>query len=749
MQWLGRPPRGAVASCAVAAEAPVPAALAAAATPSRQATLALPKAAPGAAAAAAAAAALAAAPAAAPVAAAAPAAALAPSPAAAASPVQDEAWVQMRSSNGRVYFWSRREKASKWELPLGTCAAWTSATSSDGRTYYWNKQGRSVWKLPPLHSEGGAEPATSAGASSSLAPPTGPAAGESCEAEALPGPPVSVTDVDHQLGPFAATLLAIDKANEDAAAGAAAGAGGAAVAVPRAPGAPCPEAAAELRLQLREVTADSAELKAQVSALKRTVARLTGRQAADSSDSSSEESQDDAPHGLRRARAAAARSGDGRRLRRRRQGASEASAAESEEHSSGSDGGASSPCSGRLRGGSEAPSARSRAPSPPRREPLSDAESEVPSARSAEAPSPPRREPLSEAESDAPSARSEAQPLRRRARPGAEGAAMGARAEASDAESELEPLRLRATDSCSSGAATSDAESELEPLRRRAQLGGSGGAAPEARSETSDAESELEPLRRRAQLGGSRDVLPSASSEARPPPRGEEGQAPRRRAEAQRPPPLRAPHRDAESGPSSARSEAPIEPVGLAMRTPLAAAQAAPAPQGCLPAPSAPSDEEWFPAGGTDSEAPSPGRAPASPGRWRWRRDPPVQQDSFWGGAARESAGEEPVGAAAPLPLQRRRPAGGGRLAARLTPAARAPSGPQAPESVWSAARGGAAAGAVLEPLAGGPRGSGREAARTASPAATVFEVGQDAEALLEKFMVRARCSEEGELRQR
>lgn len=188
-------------------------------------------------------------------------------------------------------------------------------------------------------------------------------------------------------------------------------------------------------------------------------------------------------------------------------------------------------------------------------------------------------------------------------------------------------------------------------------------------------------------------------------------------------------------------------PIGLAIRRRPAGARAAPAPRGRPPTPSAPSgasEEEWCPASSTESETASPGQASASPGRWQWRRGGAALQDSFWGSATPKGA-DEPT-TAEPSPLQPRRPAGGRRLAARLTPAARASGWPRAPESVLedpssgrsqvTPEQGNAAGGAVPEPHADVPRGSGRV---VALPAATVFEAGQDPEALLGKFMVRAK----------
>lgn len=64
--------------------------------------------------------------------------------------VVDEAWVEVKSKEGKTYFWNRSENSCNWELPVGIRAKWVSHKSNEGRTYYSDRNGRTVWVLPPL-----------------------------------------------------------------------------------------------------------------------------------------------------------------------------------------------------------------------------------------------------------------------------------------------------------------------------------------------------------------------------------------------------------------------------------------------------------------------------------------------------------------------------------------------------------------------------------------------------------------------
>lgn len=67
--------------------------------------------------------------------------------------VLDEAWVELKSKEGRKYYWDRRNNACSWSLPAGVRARWVSHKSSDGRTYYADNEGKTCWVMPAL-SEG-------------------------------------------------------------------------------------------------------------------------------------------------------------------------------------------------------------------------------------------------------------------------------------------------------------------------------------------------------------------------------------------------------------------------------------------------------------------------------------------------------------------------------------------------------------------------------------------------------------------
>jgi hypothetical protein len=64
--------------------------------------------------------------------------------------IDDESWVEVKSKEGKTYFWSRSSNSCSWALPAGVRAKWTSNKSAEGRTYYYDRTGTTVWVLPPL-----------------------------------------------------------------------------------------------------------------------------------------------------------------------------------------------------------------------------------------------------------------------------------------------------------------------------------------------------------------------------------------------------------------------------------------------------------------------------------------------------------------------------------------------------------------------------------------------------------------------
>lgn len=62
----------------------------------------------------------------------------------------DEAWVEVKASEGKKYYWDRSSNACMWALPSGIKPMWTSHKSPDGRTYYSDCSGKSFWVMPPL-----------------------------------------------------------------------------------------------------------------------------------------------------------------------------------------------------------------------------------------------------------------------------------------------------------------------------------------------------------------------------------------------------------------------------------------------------------------------------------------------------------------------------------------------------------------------------------------------------------------------
>eukprot|EP00927_Polykrikos_kofoidii_P037199 TRINITY_DN3136_c1_g4_i1.p1 TRINITY_DN3136_c1_g4~~TRINITY_DN3136_c1_g4_i1.p1 ORF type:complete len:1601 (-),score=326.33 TRINITY_DN3136_c1_g4_i1:104-4906(-) len=65
--------------------------------------------------------------------------------------VVDAMWVELKTEDGRTYFWNRRKNVRAWVLPEGSTVKWVGQKSSDGRTYYWSRDTKeTVWVLPPL-----------------------------------------------------------------------------------------------------------------------------------------------------------------------------------------------------------------------------------------------------------------------------------------------------------------------------------------------------------------------------------------------------------------------------------------------------------------------------------------------------------------------------------------------------------------------------------------------------------------------
>jgi len=64
--------------------------------------------------------------------------------------VLDEAWVEVKSRDGKIYYWNRASNSCCWSLPAGIRAKWLSYKSAEGRSYYCDRNGLSSWSLPPL-----------------------------------------------------------------------------------------------------------------------------------------------------------------------------------------------------------------------------------------------------------------------------------------------------------------------------------------------------------------------------------------------------------------------------------------------------------------------------------------------------------------------------------------------------------------------------------------------------------------------
>eukprot|EP00928_Gymnodinium_smaydae_P047048 TRINITY_DN31386_c0_g1_i1.p1 TRINITY_DN31386_c0_g1~~TRINITY_DN31386_c0_g1_i1.p1 ORF type:complete len:1357 (-),score=281.14 TRINITY_DN31386_c0_g1_i1:135-4136(-) len=84
----------------------------------------------------------------------------------------DAVWVELKTEDGRTYFWNRKENTRAWVLPEGVTVKWVGQKSPDGRTYYWSRGTKeTVWVLPPLdaQAEDGKAVATSAATNSASA----------------------------------------------------------------------------------------------------------------------------------------------------------------------------------------------------------------------------------------------------------------------------------------------------------------------------------------------------------------------------------------------------------------------------------------------------------------------------------------------------------------------------------------------------------------------------------------------------
>eukprot|EP00439_Symbiodinium_sp_Y106_P072702 s1759_g13.t1 len=83
--------------------------------------------------------------------------------------VQTEVWVELKTDDGRVYFWNRRDNSRAWKLPEGEEVKWIGEKAKDGRTYYWSRTSKeTVWVLPALPDEPKKEEKAASGALSSL-----------------------------------------------------------------------------------------------------------------------------------------------------------------------------------------------------------------------------------------------------------------------------------------------------------------------------------------------------------------------------------------------------------------------------------------------------------------------------------------------------------------------------------------------------------------------------------------------------
>lgn len=69
--------------------------------------------------------------------------------------IQDDAWVELESDCGLIYYWNRKSLESVQILPEGVEAMWAVGKTADGRACFWKKSSSGeasanpVWALPP------------------------------------------------------------------------------------------------------------------------------------------------------------------------------------------------------------------------------------------------------------------------------------------------------------------------------------------------------------------------------------------------------------------------------------------------------------------------------------------------------------------------------------------------------------------------------------------------------------------------
>eukprot|EP00930_Biecheleria_cincta_P096784 TRINITY_DN88583_c0_g1_i1.p1 TRINITY_DN88583_c0_g1~~TRINITY_DN88583_c0_g1_i1.p1 ORF type:complete len:958 (-),score=134.86 TRINITY_DN88583_c0_g1_i1:200-3001(-) len=73
-----------------------------------------------------------------------------------ATGIQDDAWVELESDCGLIYYWNRKSLESVQMLPKGVEAMWAVRKSADGRACFWQKPRSDetaakpmIWALPP------------------------------------------------------------------------------------------------------------------------------------------------------------------------------------------------------------------------------------------------------------------------------------------------------------------------------------------------------------------------------------------------------------------------------------------------------------------------------------------------------------------------------------------------------------------------------------------------------------------------
>lgn len=70
--------------------------------------------------------------------------------------IQDDAWVELESDCGLIYYWNRKSLESVQMLPKGVEAMWAVRKAADGRACFWQKSrsdetaAKPVWALPPF-----------------------------------------------------------------------------------------------------------------------------------------------------------------------------------------------------------------------------------------------------------------------------------------------------------------------------------------------------------------------------------------------------------------------------------------------------------------------------------------------------------------------------------------------------------------------------------------------------------------------